>query len=113
MSIFSELAIDADEMLAEFGDEVTLSQPVKSGDPWAAAVTMNPTQIVAAIVPISTDLAGGHVDADAMMYARPPVPISIGDAITRGTEAYRVTKLRTYVGHGVTALVKAELKWAS
>ena len=53
------------------------------------------------------------VDADAMMYARPPVPVAIGDAITRGTETYRVTKLRTYVGHGVTALVKAELKWAS
>ena len=113
MSIFAELSIDADEMLAEFGDAVTLSQPVKSGDPWAATVNMNQTQIVAVIMPVSADLDGGHVDADAMMYARPPVPISIGDAITRGTETYRVTKLRTYVGHGVTALVKAELKWAS
>ena len=113
MSIFDRSAALTDKMLAKYGDAVTLSQPVKSGDPWAATVNMNQTQIVAIIMPVSADLAGGHVDADAMMYARPPVPVAIGDAITRGEETYRVTKLNTYVGHGVTVLVKAELKWAS
>ena len=84
MSIFDRSAALTDKMLAKYGDAVTLSQPVQSGDPWAATVNMNQTQIVAVIMPVSADLDGGHVDADAMMYARPPVPISIGDAITRG-----------------------------
>ncbi len=113
MSLFEDMALVADRLLDEFGDVVTLGHQSQSGDPWAAAVTVSQSQILAAIVPVSTEMRAGGVEADAVLYARPAGPIAIGDTITRGAETYRVTKSRAYKGNGVTALIEAELVWAS
>ncbi len=113
MTEFEEMALDADSILNDFGDLVTLGHQSQSGDPWAANVTVSQSQILAAIVPVSAEMRAGGVEADAVLYARPAGPIAIGDTITRGAETYRVAKSREYKGGGVTALIEAELVWAS
>lgn len=111
--IFAASAATADRLLNEFGDSVTLGQPTTTGPAWAGSVTTAETTITAVIVPVTAEMRAGHVDADAVLYCRPPVPLRAGDSIKRGSERWRVSRAVAYVGQGVTALFEADLKWAS
>lgn len=114
MSIYADMAATADKMLDEFGDIVTLGVKSTAGDPWAATVTTTPSQILAVIMPVSAEMReSGNVEADAIMYARPATMPKVGDTITRGAEKWTVAAARAYIGKSVTALVEADLKWAS
>lgn len=114
MSIYVDMAATADRMLDEFGDVVTLGVKSTAGDPWAATVTTTASQILAVIMPVTAKMrASGHVEADAILYARPATMPRVGDTITRGDERWTVAGARSYIGKGTTALVEADLKWAS
>jgi len=114
MTIFAEFAQDADEMLAEFGDAVTLGTKTASGNPWAATVATASTQITAVVMPVTAEMrAAGHVEADAILYARPATMPKIGDTVTRGEERWTIAAVRAWIGKGTTALIEADLKWAS
>lgn len=114
MSIYDDMAATADKMLDKFGDIVTLGTKSASGDPWAATVATNTSQILAVIMPVSAEMReSGNVEADAIMYARPATMPKVGDTVTRGDEKWTVAAARAYIGKSVTALVEADLKWAS
>lgn len=108
MSIYGDMAAVADQMLAEYGDPITIGRPEQSGPAWDATVTLASTETVGVIMPVTAEQRAAGSEAAAVLYVR--ADVRIGDEIARGTDRYRVTGVRVYSGQGSTALVEADLQ---
>lgn len=108
MTIYQELATDADSMLAQYGYPVGLTRLLVSGDPWDSAPTEQNSTITGVIIPIESIEDSFRLDASSVLYTR--TEVFNGDKFEYDGRSYVAGSVKKYGGAGVSLLYEAYLK---
>ena len=108
MTIYQELATEADSMLAEYGYQIQLTRLLVSGDPWNSIPTKQTPTITGVIIPIESIEDSFRLDASSVLYTR--TEVFNGDKFDYDGKAYVAGSVKKYGGAGISLLYEAYLK---
>ena len=116
MSLYNDLALTADDLLAEFGQPVTIRHTESTYDPstGSSSQTVTDTVTVGAKFPYGDKAINGTLilSGDEQIYLSPVgvSSLAVGDRVIFGADTYSIVRIKTIAPAGVAVVHELQVR---